>query len=188
MEKIIWVDIYGFKGEYQISNNGDVKSLNRIVKHRDGLRNISERILKISVSRGYKFIALFKNGKGKSFLIHRLVAEAFIKNPENKPQVNHIDGNKLNNHVSNLEWCTSSENGIHAYKTGLQIPTWKGKFGKDNKDSKPVEQYSIDGIFIRLFNGISEASRITGVSITGICDVCNGRKKHAKNFIWKHAH
>ena len=108
----VWKDIKGYEGLYQISNLGRVKTLNRICKiHRKATREIKEIILTTKfLPKGYCFIALYKNNKETKFYIHRLVATAFIPNIDNKPQVNHKDGNKNNNVVSNLEWVTPSEN------------------------------------------------------------------------------
>lgn len=111
----IWKDIPGYEGLYQVSNFGEVKSF---YKFRDGKK---ERILKHAINdSGYKIVVLTKNKKPKSLRVHRLVALTFIDNFENKPQVNHIDGNKLNNNINNLEWCTNGENEKHAYKLGLK--------------------------------------------------------------------
>ena len=105
---------------YQVSNYGNIKSLARQRRNSKGIYMQKEKLLSLTnTSTGYKKVELVKNGKKKSYKVHRLVAMAFIDNPENKPQVNHIDGNKINNHVDNLEWVTSSENCIHAYNTGL---------------------------------------------------------------------
>lgn len=113
----IWKDIKGYEGKYQVSNLGNVKSLKRFVNHwQGGLRLVNERLLKSFIKQGYMYVDL---GNRKQCRIHRLVAEAFITNVDNKPEVNHEDGNKLNNHVSNLEWATHSENMKHSYKTGL---------------------------------------------------------------------
>ena len=105
----IWKDIEGYEGLYQISNLGKVKSI----------RFNKERLLKYDKSTSYLRIKLCKDGIETNYLIHRLVAKAFIPNPDNKPQVNHIDGIKTNNSVDNLEWCTASENQTHALKTKL---------------------------------------------------------------------
>jgi hypothetical protein len=134
--KEIWKDIDfidGFKGLYQVSNLGRVKSLGRIVKYpgsKYGMYNgvfRPEKILKPKIKR-YAGVTLSNTNNKIYPNIHRLVAIGFIPNHFNKPCVNHIDGNKLNNKVSNLEWVTNSENQLHAYKTGLQNPI----YGKDN--------------------------------------------------------
>lgn len=115
-----WKDIEGYEGLYQVSDQGNVKSLARKRNNSKGSYTQKERILKQSnTTTGYKKVELVKNGQKKSLRVHRLVAQAFIPNPENKPEVNHIDGNKTNNFVSNLEWVTSSENTTHAYTAKL---------------------------------------------------------------------
>lgn len=118
----VWKDIEGYEGLYQVSNLGRVKSLERIVcQGKQGQRIIPEKIRKSKhTADGYLEMALCKDCKRKFIRTHRLVAFAFCENPQNKTEVNHIDGNKLNNRADNLEWVTSSENQIHAYKIGLQ--------------------------------------------------------------------
>ena len=117
----VWKDIEGYEGVYQVSTCGNIKSLAKPRKNGNSRCYIQkEKLLKQSfTSTGYKKVELYKDGKRKSFKVHRLVAIAFIPNPDNKPEVNHIDGNKINNNIDNLEWVTSSENTIHAYETGL---------------------------------------------------------------------
>lgn len=118
----IWKDIEGFEGYYQVSNTGKVKSLKRYVDNDfclDGKHVVEERILKPALVQGYPTVGLAKNGKCHMRRIHRLVAQAFIPNPENKATVNHIDGDHANANVSNLEWATQRENNIHAHRTGL---------------------------------------------------------------------
>ena len=118
----IWKDVKGYEGAYQVSSFGRVRSLDRKVPSKYGrFRKVKGMILKLRTDKdGYYKVNLKKNQKGKSSRVHRLVAEAFINNPENKPQVNHINGVKSNNNILNLEWATLSENRRHAYQTGLQ--------------------------------------------------------------------
>mgnify|MGYP002622098599 CR=1 FL=1 len=119
-----WRDVEGYEGLYQVSDLGRVRSFH----------NQYGRILKpIVTSHGYAQVTLAKNGTMRSRHIHMLVAKAFIPNPENKPQVNHIDGNPMNNRLENLEWVTSQENIRHAYRTGL------AKSGADRKNARFTE-------------------------------------------------
>jgi len=121
--KEIWKNIDGYNGKYKISNFGRVLSIKKkgFSIHSSGRKYFykgKDIFLKAS-NKTYKCFALTKNGKTKYFQLHRLLAKAFIPNPENKPCINHKDGNKYNNYLYNLEWCTYSENIIHAYKNGL---------------------------------------------------------------------
>ena len=115
-----WRPIKGYEGLYEVSNTGEIKSLPRVRKNGKSSYLQKEKLLRQSnTTTGYKKVELVKDGKRKSLKVHRLVAQAFIPNPQNKPQVNHLDGNKINNNVSNLEWATISENVQHGYDTGL---------------------------------------------------------------------
>ena len=123
----VYRDIIGYEGKYQVSNLGNVKSLPK----GDGNGN-KERLLKQEINKrkhtNYRRVSLSSNGNVKRFLVHRLVGEAFIANPDNKPQINHIDNNGENNNSNNLEWVTGSENMIHAEKQGRNIGlpiTWE---------------------------------------------------------------
>lgn len=119
--------IKGYEGLYEISNFGRVKSLPKVI----GKRMKTESFLTMRIStQGYAMVSLCKNSRIFNASVHRLVAEAFIPNPENKPTVNHIDGNPLNNDISNLEWATMHEQNIHAYRTGLKDPKTCGRHGK----------------------------------------------------------
>jgi hypothetical protein len=187
MENEIWKDVKGYEGLYQVSNLSRVKGLNRFVDTKNGYcKNIKERILTLGVgSNGYWKVSLNKNNHTEVTMIHRIICNAFIPNPENKLCVNHKDGNKLNNSIENLEWCTYSENSIHAFRTGLKKPPMLGKFGKEHSNSKIIFQYSKDGIFINLFHGAGEAERATGIRQKNIWAACYGTLNTAGGYVWK---
>ena len=113
------VDIKDFEGVYQVSNTGKVKSLERIVASRCGNRTVKERILGINTKNDYVKVILSNKEKRRAASVHKLVAETFIPNIENKPMINHKNGIKHDNRVENLEWCTQSENVYHANRIGL---------------------------------------------------------------------
>lgn len=133
---VIWKPIESYSEYYEISNTGIVRSKDRIVYDKNGIRLRLNKSKYISPRIGlYKMVGLNKNRIQTQISIHRLVALHFIPNPENKPQVNHIDGDKMNNNVENLEWVTAKENCLHAFETGLKIPTWLGKsLPKETRD------------------------------------------------------
>jgi len=117
-----------------------------------------------------------KEGKGRNMFIHRLMCETFLPNPENKPMVNHKDGNKLNNKLNNLEWVTAAENNKHAIDTGLSNP------GEHTR--KDIHQYSLGGNYINSFISDAEAERVTGVTRQNISKVSLGLRDHAGGFMW----
>lgn len=125
----IWKDIKGYEGLYQVSNLGRVKSLERILHYCDGRhRPVKEKLLSCGVCKvGYRQVKLRLNKKTKTHYVHRLVANTFILNLESKPQVNHKDGNKINNNIDNLEWVTHSENLQHSYDKLGRKGYWTGK-------------------------------------------------------------
>ena len=133
----IWKDIAGYEGYYQVSNLGNVKSIERRTKNsyrsRTGKCLVKQRILKFCVDpNGYNRVKLYKDEQKKTLKVHRLVANAFHQNPENKPHVNHINAIRHDNRVENLEWATNSENIRHAFKIGLAKP----KPGSENPSAK----------------------------------------------------
>ena len=166
--KEIWKDIEGYQGRYQVSNLGRVKSL----KMWTGSVYIDKiKILKnIIYKNGYEYIIF----DGKHFLIHRLVAKTFIENKNNFPIVNHIDGNKLNNNVNNLEWCTYSHNEKEAYKLKLK----KGR-------NKKIIQYDKKNNKIKEWNSITEAYNQCKINLSGISDCCNMKRKTAGGYVWR---
>lgn len=191
----VWKDIEGYEGLYQVSNLGNVKSLDRTqIQKRGDLyynRKYKGQIIKPHLThKGYCAIGVTKNNKHKNFSVHRLVAKAFIPNPENKPEVNHIDGNKQNNMVNNLEWCTRSENLKHAYNSKLKICTKKhretAKYQCKKNFNKKILQYDLNGDFIKEWNSITEASNFYNISISCISQCCQGITKSAYKYIWRY--
>lgn len=166
-----WRVVPGFP-KIEVSNYGKIRD------------SMSKKPRKTPIGkRGYPNFSYWTDGKLRLLTVHRCVAIAFLDNPNNKPQVNHIDGNKENNHVSNLEWATSKENIIHARNTGLHV----------SDGDKPVVQITKTGLVLAKFKSASQASRETGVSRSCICNVCNKRVykgRHnltAGGYIWKWA-
>lgn len=177
----IWVDVKGYENLYLVSNYGRVKSLERYSRYNN--RRYQTKIIKCHYNtKKYLDVELSNNEFRNRYRIHRLVAEAFIPNPENKPQVNHKDGNKANNHVDNLEWCNNSENQKHAFANGLNK---RGMYGSSPK-AKRVVQYSLNGSLIREWDSIIRIYRELGYSDAYISSCCKGKCKQAYGYIWKY--
>lgn len=172
----IWKDIIGYDGVYQISNLGNVKSKN--VSKKCGHYYSESHILKQSPTpQGYCQVTLYdKNRKRKKYSVHKLVADAFIPNPNNYPCVNHKDENKTNNCVSNLEWCSYEYNNAYGTARIRQIET----------TSRKIEQFTLEGHWIATYLSVSIASKIVGIATTSIKDCCNGKHPFAGGYIWKY--
>lgn len=175
-----WKPVKGYEKTYLVSNTGRVK---RVGKYRNQVTEWeSNYILTPGVKdNNYLVVNLSKNNKTRMRYVHRLVAEAFIDNPEGLDEVNHKDGNKANNNADNLEWVTRSENQLHAYKK-LNRPTNKNH----PKMSKTVIQLDLDGNIINRYPSYREAQRQTGVD--AIDKVCTGyrNRKTAGGFMWRY--
>lgn len=164
----IWKTIMGCEGKYQISNLGRVKSLCR----KKGA------ILKTRINEfGYEIVGISRHGKRKNIRVHRLVAEAFIFNPNGFPCVNHKDENKSNNNVENLEWCTYQYNNTYGNRIKKQLAV----------TGKPVVQKSIGGRFIAVYPSMAQAQKNTGVDFRNISKCCVGRHKTAGGYVWEYA-
>ena len=168
--KEIWKDIEGYEGLYQVSNMGRVKSLGNN-------KTRKEKILKSSKNnRGYLCVNLYKDGLVKNYLIHRLVASAFIDNPNNLPQVNHKDENPKNNYGDNLEYCDSKYNMNYGTRTERVA---KAK-------SIPILQFTLDGEFIRKWDSIADVEKELGFNHSSINMCCKGKYKNAYGYRWSY--
>lgn len=176
----LWKDIKEYKGYYQVSNQGRVKSLTRTIRFKNG--NIEVRhgkILPTFDNHGYLYVRLSKGGKQSLKRVHRLVAMAFIPNPTHLPEVNHIDENKMNNRVDNLEWCNRTGN--------CNFGTRNKRIGRANtngKCSKRVAQYDLSGKLIKVWPSMHEAGR-HGYNYKSISKCCCGHIKTYKSSYWK---
>lgn len=169
----IWKDVKGYEGRYQVSNKGRIKSFLKSSRYPDE----KGHVIKPHIARGYAFSCLSKNGKAKNYLVHRLVAQAFIPNPNNLKEINHIDENKLNNCVENLEWCTRNYNmayGTARIRQGISL-------------GKPVEQLAIDGIPIAIYASAEIASKITGIDPSSIRGCCIHEREYAGGYSWRYS-
>ena len=182
-DKEVWKDIKGYEGLYRISNTGKVKSLARELWNGYGYFTKQEAVLKPNPQiSGYLNVHLYKEKIRKPFLIHRLVAKHFISEPDMGREVNHIDGDKTNNDVNNLEWVTPKENSKHARDTGLWNPEkLKGKNGKK------VKQYKLDGTYVNTYPATTIAGEQFGKhSSSSIARACRGEYETSYGYKWEY--
>jgi hypothetical protein len=175
----IWKDVPGFEGLYQVSNKGNIRSLDRIIEKGGRLHRIKGIPLRQNKTRaGYFIIGFSKEDKRTYHLVHRLVADLYIPNPNNYPCVNHKDENKANNEVENLEWCTHLYNNTYSSRIERVM----------SKRRRPVVQLSLDGRIVNRFSSAKQASIETGINNSVIAEVCknNYGRKTAGGFKWKY--
>lgn len=180
----IWKDLKGYENIYQVSNLGRVKSLSRYVYNGKGYYLKKEKICcQRQNKKGYLMVDLVKHGNNISrpFLVHRLVAIAFIENIHSKPQINHIDGNKQNNNVENLEWCDNSQNQKHAYKLGLNKRSENA-----GREKRPVCLYNSNMDLIKEFNSIAETTRWLNCASSNVRLCCENKRKTVNGYIAKY--
>lgn len=177
----VWKDIDGYDG-YQVSNMGRVRSISRYVRvGRNGKRFAEGRIIKpVRCPNGYLEMQFSRRIDGKVHLLHRLVAQAFIPNPQNLPQVNHKDENLENCRADNLEWCTAKYNANY----GTRMKRWFEHYSK----KKPVCQYDMDGNFIAKYCTIQDAANKNGIkNAETISRACRGKLKTSGGYKWRFA-
>ena len=173
----IWKAVEGYNGKYEVSNFGRVRSLPRIFLDAKGrTQNFKGCILKQSQRKnGYMVVTFYESGKWHQMMIHRLVAGAFIPNPNNFPVINHKDEDKTNNRADNLEWCTSqynnTYNNIH--------------YRNKEKRRKVVIQMTLDDKFVAEYESTCDAARQTGFGQGNIAEACRGEMKYAYGYHWK---
>lgn len=168
-----WKDIEGFEGLYQVSDQGRIKSFQQWKR----AGSPREFILKPSISTtGYCQVTLYKEHQRSKFLVHRLVANAFVSNPSNFPHINHIDEDKENNRASNLEWCTAAYNNNYG----------TAKFRSILSKSMMVDQLLPSGQFLARYVCISVASEITGIPKSSIKSCCIGECQSGNGFVWRY--
>lgn len=180
--KEIWKNVVGYENCYKVSNLGNVKSIDRKVISKRGYCIFKKGIYlkKCKDKYGYEYVLLSKNGIYKHMTIHRLVAIAFIPNPDNLPQVNHKDEDKTNNKAENLEWCTSKYNnnyGTHNKRAG--------ESNKNGKRSKKVYQYNLQGDLINIWPSTMECDR-NGFDSRNVSSCCRGKIKRYKSYKWSY--
>ena len=163
-------DVKGYESIYKINEDGVIKSTPR---NGNGYK---EKIIKHSLdSYGYEIVHLRNGNKNSTKKVHRLLAEAFIPNPDNKPTVDHIDGNKTNNRLSNLRWATQSEQQLNAIRNGNR---------QDCSNRVKVAQLDKDGNMLNVYDSLKEVERQTGIKWQGVSHCINGTRKSAGGYTW----
>lgn len=183
LEGEIWKQVDGYGGFYEVSNLGRVRSKERITDIQSYCHIMRKpRILKAQSNGKYNRVVMSFDGKHRQVLIHRLVAETFLPNPDNLPEVNHKDEDKTNNNVSNLEWCTR----LYNVNYGTKIKR-HSEFMTKTK-GRAVCQYTKAGELVNTFKSVSEASREMGIDVSNIIAVCShGVQKTAGGYVWRYA-
>jgi hypothetical protein len=168
-----WKKIEEGEGRYSISNCGRVRN------------DKTKKILRqLTLVNGYLAVPLTENKKSRYYRVHRLVAKYFVSGYVKEKQVNHIDGVKTNNHYTNLEWVTASENIKHAYRIGLKN---MNQVYQNLQKPIPVKQYSMDGKFIKEYPSMKQAEKETGIDNSAISKACKGKYKHTGGYKWQYA-
>lgn len=173
----VWKDIQSYEGFYQVSSLGRIRSLNRTVRNRLGFTIAKGKVLSGVSKNGYLRVQLFKEGRWKSYPIHRLVANAFLSNSNSMPEVNHKNEDKGDNRVDNLEWCDRKQNCNYGTRTKRQ----------SEKLSKKVLQLTIDGKLVSSFKSTAEVFRVLGFRSSHISECCNGIRTISYGYKWRYS-
>ena len=187
----VWKDIIGYEGLYQVSNHGRVKSLYREFWSGKGyhiLNKYPEKIMKTLINRGgYEYVVLCKDSIAKKIKVHRLVAQSFIPNPDNKPQVDHINTIRYDNHVENLRWATKSENGLNPITRKRRSTSKMGDKNPIKKIMKKVLQIDINtNEIIKTWDSAVDAAKAIGVDHSNIYRAIYGQLNTCRGYKWKY--
>lgn len=192
MKQEIWKDIEGYEGKYQVSNCGRVKSLGRYIEKKgQSPAYLRERILSTHMLKGYKMVNLCSNNKEKTFSVHRLIANAFIPNPNNFPHIDHINTIRTDNRVENLRWVNRSMNMMNEITHKKRSEYWKEKTknGKNvwvERKKRKVIALDENHIIVYRFNTINEAAKFFNINHSNICTACKDIHKTSKGFHWQY--
>lgn len=188
LENEEWRPVVGYEGIYEVSNKGRVKAMSRDIQRVHCVMKKKERILNQSLNNyGYWTVGLSSSLKRqRPYLTHRLICLAFIPNPKEKRTVNHKNGTRHDNTLSNLEWNTYSENHLHAFRELNRVANkpFLGMFGADHHSSIPIVRMSLDEKEIMFYDSMADAKRKSGFSLNGMWRCCNGRRKTYRKHKW----
>lgn len=185
--EVVRMPVKGYEGYYEVDQFGRVYGCDRVVRVEDNDREYDKpikgkQLKQTTHSAGYKVVGLTKDGTTKTTFVHRIVAEAFIPNPDNLPMVNHKDEDKTNNFVENLEWCTAAYNNTYGSKTERQAAKIRGRVSEKRV---PVIQRELDGTFVDWHASVTEAANRVKSRPQAISAVCNGKRTSHKGFRWE---
>ena len=196
MDNEIWKPVSGFEGYYEVSSLGRIRSVERYVKQADHLRYVKPKIKQITIGRGgYPSVTLCKNRRSRQYRIHRLVAEAFIPNPDNKPFVDHLNTDRTDFRIENLRWVDAGENArnpntmahcrenTYTKERTKKIHETTRARGTSNAP-KTVYQYTKDGLFVKEYESLEEAGRQTSIYATSIRRALNDNSQSAGGYMW----